>query len=239
MGLAQATSSLPEKSRARLALLLLVPVPSLGAAAGLLLWPEALAGKAVFALAKIWILLLPVVWIKMVDRQPLSWSPPRQGGFGLGAVTGLAIAAAIVVTYLIALKTGFMDRKVMAERAAQTGLNNPALYVGAALYWITFNSLMEEYVWRWFTFRKCEILLGSNAAVVAAALGFTAHHVIAMAAQFNVPVTILASAGVFLGGLIWSGLYLRYQSIWPCYLSHALVDVPIFLIGYDLIFRHP
>jgi hypothetical protein len=217
-------------------LLLLVPVPSLGAAAGLLLWPEAPLGKAIFVASKIWILLLPVVWMKLVDRQPLSWSPPRQGGFRVGALSGLGVAVAILITYAVALRAGLVDREMVAERASQTGLNRLGPYLGAAVYWITFNSLMEEYVWRWFTFRKFELLMGGRLAVVASALGFTAHHVIAMAAQFKAPVTILASTGVFLGGLLWSWLYLRYRSIWPCYLSHAIVDVPIFLIGYHLIF---
>lgn len=225
-----------DPSRAALALLLLVPAPSLGAAAGLWLWPGSPWGKAVFVFSKFWILVLPVLWTVLVDRQPLSWSPPRLGGFRVGTLTGFAILAAIFVAYAIALKTGFVDRDLVASRASQTGLNDLSLYLGAACYWITFNSLMEEYVWRWFTFRKFEVLLGGKLAVVASALGFTVHHVIAVAAQFNAPVTVLASTGVFVGGLVWSWLYLRYRSVWPCYVSHALADVPIFVIGYHLIF---
>ncbi len=48
---------------------------------------------------------------------------------------------------------------------------------------------------------------------------------------------ILGSTGCFLGGVIWSGLYLRYRSIWPGYLSHVLADVAIYIIGWHLIFR--
>jgi len=109
--------------------------------------------------------------------------------------------------------------------------------VGGALYWITLNSLMEEYVWRWFVFAKFEVLLGGRIAVVATGLAFTAHHVIALAAQFNWIITILGSLGVFVGGVSWSWLYLRYRSVWPCYVSHAIVDIPVFVIGYWLIFQ--
>jgi membrane protease YdiL (CAAX protease family) len=72
--------------------------------------------------------------------------------------------------------------------------------------------------------------------VVGAALAFTAHHVVALAGQFNWDITLLASLGVFIGGTAWSWLYLRYRSIWPGYVSHAIVDVAIFVIGYGLIF---
>jgi membrane protease YdiL (CAAX protease family) len=105
-----------------------------------------------------------------------------------------------------------------------------------ALYWITLNSLMEEYVWRWFCFRQCEQLLGGVGGVLGAAIGFTLHHIVALAGQFPWPMILLGSLGVFCGGAIWSWLYLKYRSVWPCYVSHAIVDVPIFIVGYWMIF---
>jgi hypothetical protein len=72
--------------------------------------------------------------------------------------------------------------------------------------------------------------------VVVSALGFTLHHVIALGGQFSWAMTLLGSCGVFCGGAIWSWLYLKYRSVWICYVSHAIVDVPIFVVGYWLIF---
>ena len=43
---------------------------------------------------------------------------------------------------------------------------------------------------------------------------------------------MLASAGVFVGGVAWSWLYRRSGSIWPGYLSHAIVDAAIMGVGY-------
>jgi CAAX protease family protein len=219
-----------------IALLLLVPAPSLGVAAAMFCWPELALGKAVFVVSKLWLALLPLLWLRLVDREPLSWSPARRGGFGVAAVLGLLIALVVFATFAVARRAGAIDPAVVAERASRTGLNQPGLYFAGAIYWITANSLMEEYVWRWFVFRKCEVLLGGGWAVMAAALAFTAHHVIALAAQFNWCITLLGSLGVLFGGAAWSWLYLRYRSIWPGYVSHAIVDVAIFVIGYGLIF---
>ena len=224
------------KRRALIALSLLVPLPSIGTAAALFLWPETAAGKAVFIAAKVWIALLPLIWLKVVDREPLSWSPPRRGGFGTAAALSLAIAVLIFAALAVTRHFGAIDAAMVANCAAKTGLNHLGLYLAGALYWITLNSLMEEYVWRWFVFRKFEVLLGGKAGVIAAGLAFTAHHVIALAAQFNWGITLLGSLGVFVGGATWSWLYLRYRSVWPCYVSHAIVDIPIFVIGYRLIF---
>jgi hypothetical protein len=158
------------------------------------------------------------------------------GGFRPAIGLGLATAAVIFALYRVALGQGWIDPSEVAARAARTGLDQPAVYFAGAVYWITLNSLMEEYVWRWFCFRQFEVLFGGAGGVLLSALGFTLHHIIALAGQFPWPAAVLGSFGVFCGGAMWSWLYLRYRSIWPCYVSHAIVDVPIFMLGYHLIF---
>ena len=223
---------------ALLALLLLVPAQSFVTVA-FFWWSDTVAGKIVAVAGKLWLVLLPVVWLKFVDRGQLSWSPPKLGGFKTAVILGLAIAAVIFAGYAIASHLGAIHPEKIAARAAQTGLNHFGVYLGSAIGWITLNSLMEEYVWRWFVFRKFEVLLGGKLAVPAAALAFTAHHVIVLAAQFDWPIAVLGSCGVFIGGAAWSWLYLRYRSIWPGYVSHAIADAAIFIIGYRLIFGGP
>lgn len=202
-----------------------------------MLWPGDPVGQVLFLITKLWVLILPLMWHRLVDRQPIGWSPPQHGGGRMAALTGLSIGLVILGAYGVMCRMDWLDSQRIIERASRTGLNRPDAYLAGAVYWITLNSLMEEYVWRWFVFRKLELILGSRAAVVGASLGFTAHHVVALSAHFQWPMIALGSLGVFVGGLTWSWLYARYRSIWPCYLSHALVDLPIFWVGYDLIFR--
>ncbi len=221
------------------ALALLLPVPSLGVAAGMFWWPESGLGQALFLVAKVWILVLPLAWRRRVERQPLSLSPARHGGFGGALALGLAMAAVITGVFFAAKELGWIDPGMVRERAALTRLDRPLVFLVTAGFWITGNSLMEEYVWRWFVFRQFERLTGGPAAVLLSALGFTVHHVVALAAQFDWRVTALGSTGVFLGGLAWSWLYLRHRSVWPCWLSHAIADMPIFAIGWALIFGSP
>lgn len=224
------------KRQALFALTLLVPVPSLGTAAAMFWWPELAIGKVLFFAAKVWLVALPLAWRLMVDREPLSWSPARHGGFGIAIASGVLISLVIFAAYALASRSGALDTSLMADRAARTGLNTLSVYLGGAIYWITVNSMLEEYVWRWFVFRKCEVLWGGKVGIVVAALAFTAHHVVALAGQFDWGITLLASLGVFVGGATWNWLYLRYRSIWPGYVSHAIADVAIFIIGYRLIF---
>ncbi len=220
--------------RAALALLLVVPAPSVGVVAAMIAAPGPV-GTAVFVACKAWMLLLPLAWLIVVERGRPSASPARHGGFGVGALLGVAIGVVIVAGYLL-VGTRLIDAGHVRVMAAQNGIGTVARYLVAAAYWITINSVLEEYVYRWFIVRRCETLMPTGLAILASALFFTVHHVIALKVQFDWTVTTLGSAGVFIGGTIWSWLYVRYRSIWPGYVSHAIVDVAVFAVGWLIIF---
>jgi uncharacterized protein len=225
---------------ALVALLLLVPVPSLGVFFAMVFEPTrgTPLGQGLYFFSKIWILVLPIVWLKMVDRQPFSLSPVRRGGLLVGMMLGLIIGAAIIGGYLL-FASKLIDASEMRGAADRNGIGTIGAYLGLVLYLTFVNSLLEEYVWRWFVFRKCELIVGGKLAVVLSALMFTLHHVIALAAQTNWTTTLIASTGVFIGGCTWSWCYLRYRSIWPGYVSHLIVDAAVFVVGWWILFDAP
>ena len=218
-----------------LSLLLLVPAPSIGALCGMVLFPDTAMGKTIFAFSKIWLFGLPVLWYLFVDKGKFSLSPARKGGFGFGVLSGLVITAIILAAYFL-LGEMFIDKAFLSAKMTDIGLDRPAVYIGGALYWICINSVLEEYVWRWFVVRQCEGLFRPMLAVIASALFFTLHHVIAMKVYMPWPATIVCSLGIFIGGALWSWMYTTYESIWPGYLSHAIVDLCIFGLGAWIIF---
>jgi membrane protease YdiL (CAAX protease family) len=101
---------------------------------------------------------------------------------------------------------------------------------------VLVNSVLEEYVWRWFVVRQFGRLFPPAGAVTAAALGFTLHHYLALQVYFTPWIAGLCALFIFIGGVWWSWMFIRYKTIWPGWLSHALVDVAVFGTGYYLIF---
>jgi membrane protease YdiL (CAAX protease family) len=217
-----------------LALLLLVPIPSLGTAMAMIARPGPV-GQAVFATCKVWLVVFPVAWYLLVDRGRPSLSPPRQGGLGVGAALGAAVGAIIAVAYIF-IGIPLIDPEPLRAALGEIGLADPRVYLGGAAYWILVNSVLEEYVYRWFIFTRCEHLAGGSVAVVASALAFTAHHVIALQVYLSLTFTAIASLGVFVGGAVWAWCYLRYRSIWPGWISHIVADIAIFAIGWHMVF---
>lgn len=209
-----------------LALLLIVPIPTISVLFSLEM-AQGLAGGVVFVMSKAWMLALPILWHLRVESRERSWSLPERGGWAVGAGMGLAMSAVIVLTWLLVGRQN-IDQQAMRDLFEPTGLTNPWLFGAVAIYWITANSMLEEIVFRWFIFERCEHYSSGNAAIAFAAAAFTIHHTIAMSFYFEPALVLLGTLGVFSAGAMWSWLYLRYRSIWIAYLSHAIVDVVVF-----------
>jgi uncharacterized protein len=221
-------------NKAFIALLLLVPAPSVGTACALWLLPGPI-GQVIYGFCKIWLLGFPLVWLHFVEGKPWSWSPPRRGGLLVGLLLGLIMGAFVLGGYRL-LASGWINLEHLRALAERNGFGTIARYFGLAIYLTLVNSLLEEYVWRWFVFRRSEELFGSWSAVVLAAVFFTIHHTVALRIQFGWEITLLGSLGVFISALVWSGCYLRYRSVWPGYVSHILADTAIFIVGWRLLF---
>lgn len=213
-----------------------MPAPSVGALFGMILFPDTGLGRVLFGVSKLWLIAVPVLWLKFVEKRSFSLSPARQGGFRVGIVSGVLISGAIIGLYLLA-GDQVVDRTFFIDKLRAIGLGSWPMYLGGTAYWVLINSVLEEYVWRWFCVRQCERIWPQRTAIAASALFFTLHHIVAMSVYFPPVAVALCATGVFIGGLIWSILYVRTRSIWPGYVSHAIVDLAIFGLGAAMLFR--
>ena len=224
------------QQQAILALLLLVPAPSLGVMMAVIVLPGPV-GQAIFTASKVWLLALPLIWTHWIEGQPILHLKPFQPrDLALGLGSGLLALGAIAGAYAL-LGPHWIDTAEVRLRATQAGITGPGIYWAGAAWWTLANALIEEYVWRNFVTRKCEALVPAIAAVSLAALFFTVHHIVALVGYLqDWRVVLLGSLGVFLAGVIWSFFYQQTRSIWPSYLSHLLADVGIALVGWHLLF---
>ena len=84
---------------------------------------------------------------------------------------------------------------------------------------------------------KCEKLFKPKLAVAISAACFTLHHAIALSTFMDPVANIVCSAGIFIGGALWSWMVVKYESIWPGYVSHAIVDLAVFALGAWMVFN--
>jgi hypothetical protein len=216
------------------ALLLLVSAACLGRV--MALYSRGLLGQIAFSLCQVWLLTLPLAWFFWVDHGKLSISLPKRRELLAGTVLGLLMFGIILGAYWL-FGQHWIDVRDVRAKAQQVGIGSPIIYLVGAMYWTFINSLFEEYIWRWFVYSKCEVLIPGKGAALLCGLLFTLHHIINLVAYTeNWLVVVLASLGVFLAGAIWSWCYLVYRSIWSSYFSHILADLAIAIVSWQLLF---
>ena len=137
------------------------------------------ASQIFFIICKLWLLLAPAFWYLIVEKNPPSWSLPSRDGLVFGGISAILMSIIIIVMWLIFGDT--VDTDSIISELDSTGLTEFRVYIAAMIYWIFLNSLLEEYVFRWFvTIKSVELLGNETRAIVLSAILFTVHHAVAL-----------------------------------------------------------
>ncbi len=224
-----------DRKTALLALTLLVPAASIGPVTALYIAPG-IWGQTLSALCQVWLLVFPIAWSVLVDRQKLHFSLPKRRELLAGVLWGTFMFAAIVGIYSL-FGQHWIDPVAAKEKAQQLGISSPNIYLMIEAYFVLVNSLIEEFTWRWFVCNKCQILIPGAPAIFLSSLFFTLHHIFVIAAYSDWQGVILGSLAVFAAGIIWSQCYLTYRSLWSSYISHAIADLALAIIGWQILFN--
>lgn len=229
--------TLPKETPAQswLGLLIAGPAPSFGILAGLHWWPGP-TGNALYAVGKGVLYLTPLLWWKLVMRgAPFPLKRPPSGTLRDGILLGLGLGGFIVAVYALFVHR-LVDPEAIRAAAGKSGFDDKQTFLVMAAGICFVNALLEEYVFRWFLYGRARALFGPIGGAILGALVFTAHHVFVLLAYFDAPLVWIGSIGVFVGGLLWTWLYERRDSVWPAYVSHIVVDVALLGIGWVLLF---
>lgn len=189
--------------------------------------------------------LFPFAWVLLWERAWPKVTAPRRAGLGLGLGFGLLVSAAILALYVGFFRgspwfDGVADQ--VRSKLNAFGLGTPVGFLFLAMFLSLLHSLAEEYYWRWFVFARLQRLVHLPTAVVLSSLAFMAHHVVVLAAFFPgrfLTLVLPFSLALAVGGSFWAWMYDRYGTLYPSWLSHALIDLAIMAVGYDLVFSGP
>jgi uncharacterized protein len=227
---------MPPVHRALLALTLTVPtvpIASLGAFMSLIMTPG-LIGQTTLFIGQLWLFVFPIIWL-LWSEQPLKIPQPMRRDWISGIVVGLLMFSLILSTYWFFGKDWINQTEVLGK-VQQVATINQLSFLAACIYLAIFNTLFEEYLWRWFIYRRCEALVSSQAAVFLSAIFFTLHHIIVLAYYFDRQVVIVGTIAVFCAGIIWAECYRNYRSIWSSYVSHAIAVIAICIVAWQILF---
>ena len=230
----QSYDSSQQKNLALLGLLLVGIAPTVSVLTGFAFKAGVLA-IVVFVFTKLWIFVLPAFWHLRIYKNAISRSPALNGGWAVSAGLGIVMAVVIMLAYFIIGDT-LLSNEDLIEILDPFGLTTPWKLMLAILFWVFINSVLEEFVFRWFITSKIERLVSGKWLPILLSAGvFTLHHTIALAFFIDPLGNFLASSGVFIGGVIFSWIYIEYRSIWVAWIAHAIADVAVFAIAWQMI----
>ena len=184
--------------------------------------------------------LFPVIWIASIQRSQIGWNRPQRNDLVWGCGLGLGLLTAMLALYYFGLKpAGALTVAAQAVRQKVVGIGVGSVrdYIVLSVFYALIHSLLEEYYWRWFVFGRLRHLTSLPWAIGISSVGFMAHHVCIVSVYFGwfSLGRIVLSLAVAAGGALWAWLYQRTGSLFGPWISHALVDAAIFIVGYDLV----
>jgi membrane protease YdiL (CAAX protease family) len=210
------------------------------------------AVQAAYGAAKVVQFAFPALWVVVACRQKLRLpialtpcpSPERRGeiaGVREGLLLGVAVVIGMMLMYFLWLKPEHIlaqSATLIASKARSFGMGSPATFIAGAVLLSSLHAFLEEYYWRWFLFGGLRRYMPVAAAIAVSALAFTAHHVVLLASFFGwlTMPAVFFSLCVAVGGAAWAWIYHRSGSLLGPWLSHALIDAGIFVVGYDVVF---
>lgn len=194
-----------------------------------------------YSLSKAFQFLFPVLYLWLVTKA-FPWpGRPTTKGLVPGVGFGLFIAAIGLGAYYWLMRgSPFLATtpELIRSKLQEFGITTIGAYVVFTLLISLIHSLLEEYYWRWFIFGGLRKHLSFTNAMLLSSLGFMAHHVVVLYVYlpgYFWTAAVPFSLAIAIGGAFWAWLYEKTGNIYAVWLSHALIDGAIFVIGYDLI----
>ncbi|HPA46621.1 MAG TPA: CPBP family intramembrane metalloprotease [bacterium] len=223
-----------------ISLLLAMTVPMAGSLFYFVILAGTPLGKVLFLITKLFLVFWPIAAIALTTgfhRTGLAFDWRKHfHALPLGGLSGLLIAGSVFLLYLFTPLGDYVRLHADTIHAKVEEIGVLEHYILFGIFVSMIHSFLEEYYWRWFVFGSLDRLVKPLPAYFLANLAFAAHHYVILGCYFSFWGAFFFGTCVGLGGALWCWMYRKQNSLAGIWLSHTLVDLAIFSIGYNLIF---
>ncbi len=157
---------------------------------------------------------------------------PTKSGFMRALSVGISVFLIILLAYFL-LKDVFDFSMVTSSLTDDVGVTAKN-FLWVSLYISFVNSFLEEFFFRGFAFFTLKQKSSPSFAYLFSSLTFALYHISMMLGWFNVGIVLLATVGLFLGGIIFNYFNEKYGNIYMSYLIHMFANFAINTIGFIL-----
>lgn len=203
------------------------------------LFSEYYIARVIYAGTKVFTVVWPAISVWLIFRTTLPKIQVHLEKHRKAIPLGILLGIVIVLVMLGLMQTPIgevVSRSSENIRTKARELGILPYYWSFGIFLSVIHSFIEEYYWRWFVFGYLREVLTLTSAHLLAGLSFAAHHGV-IATQFFPAVWGIVFGGfVGIGGILWSIMYDKQQTLTGTWICHLIVDLGILAIGHKILF---
>lgn len=175
---------------------------------------------------------MPIFWFLVIDAKRITFKLARKKEILLGVKVGLLLGIVILSFYFLFLKQNFVFNTDIYSNLS------PLSFIVFGFLFSFLNSFSEEFNYRYMLFNKLKDLeINENISVLVTGIIFSIHHVLLILPLGSSLLGILTFVTLTFFSCICSCLYQKYDSLYSPYIVHALADLALFIVGFDILFN--
>ena len=177
-------------------------------------------------------LVIPLVLFRGEVRQFMAFGRTDQKRIRIALWTGAGVMAVLFTAYF--MLSSLIDAEALTEDlAGRVGVTG-TIYPFIALYILFGNSLLEEFFFRGVL--PAQFRGHPRLGLTVPPLLFAVYHIAIFLPWFDLPILLLAVAGLWAGGVVFQLVNGRDGTILPSWIIHMAADLAILVIGAFMIY---
>ncbi len=145
-----------------------------------------------------------------------------------GMIIGIVLLFSILVFFFVFHKF-IIDGGKINILLGNWGLDKKYM-IEFLFFMIVMNSIVEEIWWRGYIFQRFLNSMSKISAVLITSVFFSIHHFITTTNIFSLTYGFLFTFLIFLSGIFWAFIRIKFRSLYPNIISHMLSDLAIMVV---------
>lgn len=231
------TNSPDSKKRTRIAVFsIALVVPFLASLFYAVLFPGTAFGNSFYSGVKIFLVAWPLASVFLFLKEKGTHLPGdrnHRASIMPGAAFGIAIVGLLFFLIKMTPLGAVVDDNSANIVVFVEKLGVKQHFIWFALFISFAHAALEEIYWRWFAFGEGRKIMKVGWAHLIAGIGFASHHVVIVNQFFPLGWALFLGACVAIGGIVWSWMYHRYNSLLGPWISHMIIDLGLMWVGWE------